>query len=72
MEFLINLPQLRTDILLLYGIEIPKASTELGDISGKTIELTLIKWMTYGELMQFAFDKTLERNKNTLSIWNII
>ena len=26
-EYLINLPQLRTDILLLYGIDIPKPST---------------------------------------------
>lgn len=28
--------------------------------------------MNYGELAQFAFDNTLEQNKNTLSVWNII
>lgn len=34
--------------------------------------MSLIRWFSYAEIAKFAFDNELQKNRNTLSIWNML
>lgn len=72
LEHLVNLNQLRTDVLYLYGINMRRNKSRVGSIRGENVEVSLIRWFSYAEIAKFAFDNELQKNRNTLSIWNII
>jgi hypothetical protein len=69
---MVNLNQLRTDVLFLYGINMRKHKSRFGNMRGENVEVSLIKWFNYAEIAKFAFDNELHKNRNTLSIWNVL
>jgi hypothetical protein len=72
LEYLLNLDQLRTDVLHLYGINLRPNKSRLGNIRGEDVEISLIKWFNYAEIAKLVLDNQLHKNRNTLSIWSVL